>query len=95
MKIEAGIQQEIMKLDRFQQLGSGIDTVRGAETILANNEGKPFHTSVFDHEKGVIVFKAVDHTVITAMKGALLGIYRELRDEGSKGIADIIISKHT
>ena len=92
--IEQDLQREIMKIDRLQQLGSGMDAVKGAETIFTNNEGKPFHASVFDPDKGVVVFRKVDRTVVTAMKGGLLGAYREAVAEGNKGAADIIVKKH-
>ena len=94
MRIEAGIQQEILKLDRLSQLGNGMDAVRGAETIFAGNNNKPFHVGVFDPYEGHTVFRAVDHDVVQMMKGTLSGIYRELVSEGNKGAADLIVKKH-
>ena len=94
MRIEAGVQQEILKMDRLQQLANGMDAVKGVETIFALHENKPFHTGMYDPDLGYTIFRVVDKTVVTAMKGALLGVYREAVAEDNKGAADRIVEKH-
>ena len=92
--IEQQLQSEIMKLDRLQQLGHGMDIVRGIDVVLDSNNGLPFHATVFERETGVIVYKTIDQQLSNAIKGGLGGVYRELVAENSKGAADRIVEKH-
>ena len=82
--------KEIVVVSNFQrnrliQLEESIQNVNGFEEMMAKTGCNVLFTGGVDDEI------QIDKTMIKAMKGGILGIFRELRDEGLEDVAQEII----
>lgn len=74
--------------DRVIQLPTALNVIRTAEKVASEHNGK-FYIDVPKSETDEAV--EVDHQVIQAMKGATLGIYRELCHAGLDHMANAML----